>query len=690
MLPPLPPPAALKPLQVIPAGTTSIKVIGTAKTELEPMDVSILSPEQRIALGKHNLDEMSWDASKVYYNIIWFFSIFFNFAWGFGQYLWALTSLSMHKNAFENMPRTEGRPDMVGLLSWIRYIPLFNLLIIPYSQDELRRWLNLQCAIRGYALTFSRNYIWACSITMSLGFLSLLVGSYSFIFQELFVETIVQGWLICFPNLLIAIIGIYIVTVAARSSENHWWPTKPPESKTGLDLLETTITPLILTYVGIMIGISTLAIFSVGVDSLVFVSFFLACSLIFNGLSRGKTSAPLLRRVLISITILAFFMIFYVLKDERSDIGDYDFYLMIFGICMIFFGLCFSMHIDNIIGSVLNELKGGKMAGNQTPTASPAPPPSLAPAAHAQTITTQMQNHSTSSPITTTPIGDPTALENFTRKQLIAQGGMSDVYMATDTMSGKDVAWKEAHNRFNPLQVTNEKLRGEAELLQMLNHQRLPKFIALGEVSNDSGSTCGVLIEEFIEGGDLKSTVEQVNKMGMNLPTAKIIELMSQICEPLIHMTRLAEPVYHRDLKPHNIIVHPQRGPVLIDFGLAKMVASGEDVSITRGGSGTWSPPERDSGISGPFTDVYSLGKILFYIATGQQPPTIMTHAEKDGMIAMNHPEWLANLMLSAAWPRHDDRLLNVHMFTEGLANEGRIRQSSQDVAASDDFTTWG
>jgi serine/threonine-protein kinase len=281
-------------------------------------------------------------------------------------------------------------------------------------------------------------------------------------------------------------------------------------------------------------------------------------------------------------------------------------------------------------------------------------------------------------------------LENFTRKQLIAQGGMSDVYIASDSMSGKDVAWKEAHNRFNPLHFTNAKLQGEAELLQIINHNRLPGFITLGEVSNVSGSTCGVLIEEFIEGGDLKATVEQVKKMGMNLPASKIIELMSHICEPLIHMTRLPEPVYHRDLKPHNIIVHPERGPVLIDFGLAKMVASGQDVSITRGGSGTWSPPERDSGISGPFTDVYSLGKILFYLATGNQPPTIMTHADKDQMIAMNHPEWLANLMLSAAWPRHDDRLQNVHLFAQALANQGRVAQPSQGAAASDDFTTWG
>jgi serine/threonine protein kinase len=129
---------------------------------------------------------------------------------------------------------------------------------------------------------------------------------------------------------------------------------------------------------------------------------------------------------------------------------------------------------------------------------------------------------------------------------------------------------------------------------------------------------------------------------------------------------------------------------VVIDWGLAKLVQAGSDVSVTRGGSGTWTAPERDSGVNGPFTDVYSLGKILYYLATSEQPPVILSYVERDRMMAAGHPQWLADLMLRAAWPRHEERLQNVHMFAEGLANEGRIRQSSQDVAASDDFTTWG
>ncbi len=287
---------------------------------------------------------------------------------------------------------------------------------------------------------------------------------------------------------------------------------------------------------------------------------------------------------------------------------------------------------------------------------------------------------------------DSILADRFSIGDRIAEGGMAIIFRATDKSTGDIVAWKQAHGRHNPLAVANQKLADEAELLQVASHLRIPAYLAHGEVIS-KGERTAILVQEFIEGGDLKNTVEQVKKMGMNLPKEKVIEILAQICEPLEHMSGLPEPVYHRDLKPHNIIVHPERGPVLIDFGLAKMVASGADVSITRGGSGTWTPPERDAGISGPFTDVYSLGKILYYLLTNQTPAAILTKDKAASITSAGHPQWLADLTLWAAWPDRERRIQSARQFRILLMNEGKWPEGetgATGTAKSDDFTTWG
>jgi len=293
-------------------------------------------------------------------------------------------------------------------------------------------------------------------------------------------------------------------------------------------------------------------------------------------------------------------------------------------------------------------------------------------------------------PIEKTIIPSKITLGDLTNQVKFGVGGMAEIFLADQPSAGRKVIIKQAHEEHVPLHLAVTRLKAEGELMRSIDHYRIPTFIDDEEFTRDDGRSSYRIIMEYIEGGDLKETMGHIIKVGLQLPMARIIEYLEAICEPLIQLASLPEPIYHRDLKPHNVILHPKRGPVVIDWGLAKLVQAGSDVSVTRGGSGTWTAPERDSGVNGPFTDVYSLGKILYYLATSEQPPVILSYVERDRMMAAGHPQWLADLMLRAAWPRHEERLQNVHMFAEGLANEGRIRQSSQDVAASDDFTTWG
>jgi serine/threonine protein kinase len=151
-------------------------------------------------------------------------------------------------------------------------------------------------------------------------------------------------------------------------------------------------------------------------------------------------------------------------------------------------------------------------------------------------------------------------------------------------------------------------------------------------------------------------------------------KIILEVCEALEYMADQDPPVYHRDIKPHNIIMHPKRGAVLIDFGLAKGVEAGAGYSHT-GGGGTegYKPPERDDSITGAFTDVYSLGQLLWVLITGERPFKMLTPEElQEILAAKGNPGWLAGL-LHESCARHDRRIQTVTEFRLRLQNEGSI-----------------
>ena len=131
--------------------------------------------------------------------------------------------------------------------------------------------------------------------------------------------------------------------------------------------------------------------------------------------------------------------------------------------------------------------------------------------------------------------------------------------------------------------------------------------------------------------------------------------------------------MYHRDIKPANTLVDPSKGAILIDFGLAKGVAAGMDVSLSRGASEGWSPPERRDGISGGFTDVFSLGQVLWHMLTGERPFHALSEEEiSEKLVEKGHPEWVAGLIHASA-QRRDRRIQTVVEFRMRLENEGVV-----------------
>lgn len=213
----------------------------------------------------------------------------------------------------------------------------------------------------------------------------------------------------------------------------------------------------------------------------------------------------------------------------------------------------------------------------------------------------------TSSPFTTTRLGDYELLEE------IARGGMGVVYRARQISLNRIVAVK----MILPAQGTSsyfvQRFRVEAEAAARLQHSNI---IAIHEVGEHEGRHFFSM--EYVEGQNLQEVVRQ-----KPLSPKRAAGYMQILAEAIHYAHR--QGILHRDLKPSNVLIDAWDQPKITDFGLAKVLTSGAELTLSGQVMGTphFLPPEQASGkrdAVGPCSDVYGLGAILYYLLTGQPP----------------------------------------------------------------------
>ncbi|MDP8923221.1 MAG: protein kinase, partial [Chloroflexota bacterium] len=196
---------------------------------------------------------------------------------------------------------------------------------------------------------------------------------------------------------------------------------------------------------------------------------------------------------------------------------------------------------------------------------------------------------------------------------VLGQGGMSVVYQAEDTILGRPVAVKILREQFSGEAEFQERFRREARAAARLSH---PNIIAIYDVGRDGD--VNYIVMELVEGEDLKALVRRAAPF----PPTQIVELGSQIAAALDYAHRAG--IVHRDIKSQNVLVTRDGQVKVADFGIA--VALGER-SITQTGmvigSVHYMAPEQAQGRpTSPATDIYSLGVVLYEMATGRLPFT--------------------------------------------------------------------
>lgn len=184
----------------------------------------------------------------------------------------------------------------------------------------------------------------------------------------------------------------------------------------------------------------------------------------------------------------------------------------------------------------------------------------------------------------------------------IGEGTFSVVYRAWDNQLERFVALKIPRDGSDP-----HRFRTEVRSLARVEHLGI---VQIYDVSADSALPFIVL--EYVGGGDLKSCPE--------LSTDESIRIVRDAAAAVA--AAHDQQVLHRDLKPSNILLDDDRRPHVADFGLARIMDDAERRTGTGDLLGTieYMAPEQASGQSGPQSDVYSLGVILFELLTGKLP----------------------------------------------------------------------
>jgi beta-lactam-binding protein with PASTA domain len=197
-------------------------------------------------------------------------------------------------------------------------------------------------------------------------------------------------------------------------------------------------------------------------------------------------------------------------------------------------------------------------------------------------------------------------------REQLGRGGMGVVWRARDERLERDVALKVLH----PWVADDEDLRArferEAAALARLEH---PNVIRLYDVLEDQGQT--VLVLELVEGDGLHAVVAR-----RTLDWHETRRLLAPVAAALAHAH--ARGVVHRDLTPSNVLVERGTGRVVVtDFGLARLARGATTAPVSGVLAGTpeyWAPEQAAGTETGPATDLYALGCLLFQLLSGRLP----------------------------------------------------------------------
>jgi len=206
-------------------------------------------------------------------------------------------------------------------------------------------------------------------------------------------------------------------------------------------------------------------------------------------------------------------------------------------------------------------------------------------------------------------------LADYSIQRELGRGGCGAVYLATTKSGGDPVAVKLMLSRAQAEPRAIEQFKREMQVIAGLQHPNIVRFL-------DSGSDQGTFffVMEYCDGGSLADVAKA---RGGTLPLDELMPWALQSLEGLA--AAHSKGFVHRDIKPHNILLHRNRAKIS-DFGLAKNFQkaglSGMSITGNYGGTPVFMPPEQITNFKyvKPVSDVWSFAASLYQLLTGKFP----------------------------------------------------------------------
>ncbi|TXH20246.1 MAG: serine/threonine protein kinase [Chitinophagaceae bacterium] len=262
-------------------------------------------------------------------------------------------------------------------------------------------------------------------------------------------------------------------------------------------------------------------------------------------------------------------------------------------------------------------------------------------------------------------------IQNYQMKSLLGEGGMGKVYLAIDTLLGRQVAIKNVNTNLTSQPLFLERFKNEAKTLARLAHPNIAIVYNYLQVNDNY-----FMVMEYVEGQNLD---ELLRKNGP-LPFQIVVPIICATLEGLDHAHKRG--ILHRDLKPANIMLTNDPIVKLMDFGIAKVSDAAKLTQASRViGTIEFLAPELIEGKEPSIaSDIYALGITMYELLSGKLPFTgksdymLMKEIVKEKPIVLQKintliPKNLSDIVLKALEKKPEKRFLNATDFLQTLRN---------------------
>ncbi len=240
-------------------------------------------------------------------------------------------------------------------------------------------------------------------------------------------------------------------------------------------------------------------------------------------------------------------------------------------------------------------------------------------------------------------------LEEFIIECVLGSGGFGITYLARDKRLGRQVVIKEnlpaqfcwrdtmsltvqprqsSGEDADNFQYSLESFEKEAATLASLNHPGIVKVLRSFEANGTA-----YFVMPFVEGTTFDEVIKERHAQSETFSEEELTGLLWGVLEALAYLHERG--IYHRDIKPGNLLITSQGDPVLIDFGAARQRLSERSLTVIESPGYTPFEQMQSRGKVGPWSDLYALGGTLYKAITGETPAKAADRILEDALVPL-------------------------------------------------------